>query len=132
MCWRTRLDLQRRPETESKTAVASCSIFSAATLHYDALCREVGAVEASVNYRAPRPEAPLPRHLRVYDDGVAVLRYLDDVITHRDIKSSKAPTVQHPRRHLLDRQCLRVRPLAALTSPATTTPMVARRDMLDT
>ncbi|KAL5198681.1 hypothetical protein ABZP36_002193 [Zizania latifolia] len=52
-------------------------LFSAASLPYDALCRricsEVGVVVVSVNYRlTPKHRFPAP-----YDDGVAVLRYLD-------------------------------------------------------
>ncbi|KAJ1292240.1 hypothetical protein BS78_02G377000 [Paspalum vaginatum] len=52
-------------------------LFSAASRPYDAfcrrLCRELGAVVVSVNYRL----APEHRFPAAYDDGVAALRYLD-------------------------------------------------------
>uniref|UniRef100_A0A0A9CA26 Alpha/beta hydrolase fold-3 domain-containing protein n=1 Tax=Arundo donax TaxID=35708 RepID=A0A0A9CA26_ARUDO len=52
-------------------------LFSAASRPYDALCRrlcrELGAVVVSVNYRL----APRHRFPAAYDDGVAALRYLD-------------------------------------------------------
>ncbi|XP_062190021.1 probable carboxylesterase 18 [Phragmites australis] len=52
-------------------------LFSAASRPYDALCRrlcrELGAVVVSVNYRL----APQHRFPAAYDDGVATLRYLD-------------------------------------------------------
>lgn len=53
------------------------TLFSAASRHYDALCRrlcrEVGVVVVSVNYRL----APQHRFPAAYDDCVAALRYLD-------------------------------------------------------
>ncbi|WVZ66864.1 hypothetical protein U9M48_016027 [Paspalum notatum var. saurae] len=52
-------------------------LFSAASRPYDAfcrsLCRDLGAVVVSVNYRL----APEHRFPAAYDDGVAALRYLD-------------------------------------------------------
>ncbi|RCV18186.1 hypothetical protein SEVIR_3G287900v4 [Setaria viridis] len=53
------------------------TLLSAASRTYDSfcrrLCREVGAVVVSVNYRL----APQHRFPAAYDDGVAALRYLD-------------------------------------------------------
>ncbi|KAK3123457.1 hypothetical protein QOZ80_8AG0631260 [Eleusine coracana subsp. coracana] len=57
-------------------------LFSAASHHYDTLCRrlcqELGAVVVSVNYRL----APQHRFPTAYNDGMAALRYLDDNALH--------------------------------------------------
>ncbi|KAG2647128.1 hypothetical protein PVAP13_2KG562200 [Panicum virgatum] len=55
------------------------ALFSAASRPYDNLCRRlcrgVGAVVVSVNYRL----VPEHRYPAAYDDGVAALRYLDSI-----------------------------------------------------